>query len=86
MQYLDIEELSYRTNKILGYVTALYIGLIYVNLGISCLILIKEAAVNLKNRMDRDEKERLEGLTNTKMMEEAMEKGEKLKAAAHEAF
>lgn len=86
IQYLDIEELSSKTNKILGYVTALYIGLIYFNLGTSFLILIKEAAVNLKMKMDRDEKERLEGLANTKNMEEAMAKSEKLKAAAHEAF
>ena len=50
------------------------------------MILIKEAAVNLKMRMDRDEKERLEGLTNTKKMEEALAKSEKLKAAAHEVF
>ena len=68
MLYFDIEEVNSETNKILGYVAALYIGLIYVNLGISCLILIKEAAMNLKMRMDRDEKERLERLTNTKKM------------------
>ena len=54
MQYIDIEQVNYKTNKILGYVTAIYIGLIYVNLGTSCLILIKEIAFNLKNRMDRD--------------------------------
>ena len=51
---LDVEQVNNITNKILGYIAAVYIAMIYVNFGVSCLILLKEAAVNLHNRIKRD--------------------------------
>lgn len=59
MKYLDVSQLNYKTNKILGYVTAFYIAMIYVNLAVSCLILIKEVTVNVMKRLQKDEEERL---------------------------
>jgi hypothetical protein len=84
MEYLDVSQLNTKTDKILGYVTAFYMAMIYVNLGVSCLILFKELISNIMRRLKKDEEERLKKLADAKDKVDTKIDREKLRQAQQE--
>jgi hypothetical protein len=62
MEFMSVNQLNYKTDSILGFVVSFYLVLIYINLSVNVLILIREFVLSIYKKMEMDELERLKGL------------------------
>ena len=54
MEFLDITSVNYQTDSVLGYVVAFYMVLIYVSMGVSLTIILREFIESVYRTINRD--------------------------------
>ena len=54
MEFLDITSVNYQTDSVLGYVVSFYMVLIYVSMGVSLTIILREFIESVYRTINRD--------------------------------
>lgn len=65
MEFIEVTSVNYQTDSVLGYVVAFYMVLVYVSMGVSLVIILREFIESVYRTINRDEKERLKGITDS---------------------